>query len=155
MKNSTLFSMGTSFKDSFYCCCESFKGNFRFLLVFALFMASFTQGVSAQGTLVPSCNLIGPLEACAVIDPADTSGDFIINIEVARSGAPIIGVNPLTGLNDGTYNTNFNYTFVTNSSGAFIRSYGPVNYNISTNKTTQALTVCPGTNTPEFNFQLL
>ncbi|UPT69692.1 MAG: T9SS type A sorting domain-containing protein [Flavobacterium sp. JAD_PAG50586_2] len=155
MKNSTLFSMETSFKDSFYCCCESLKGNFKFLLVFALFMASFTQGVSAQGTLVPSCNLIGPLEACAVLNPADTSGDFIINIEVARSGAPDF-TGPLPpGVPRLNFNNNFAYSFVTNSSGAFIRSYGTVNYNVTTNKTTQALTVCPGTGTPEFNLQLL
>ncbi|MGC4040184.1 MAG: T9SS type A sorting domain-containing protein [Flavobacterium sp.] len=154
MKNSTLFSTETRFKDRFYCCLESLKGNYKFLLVFMMIMGSFMQGVSAQGTLVPSCNLIGPLEACAVVDPSDTSGDFIINIEVARSGSPNLGVNPLTGLSDGTFNTNFLYSFASNSSGAFIRSYGPVNYNPTTNRTTQALVVFPGSGTPEFNLQL-
>ena len=112
MKNSTLFSIETIFKDRFYCCLESLKGNFKFLLVFLLFMGSFTQGVSAQGTLVPACNLLGQLEACAVLDPVnDQSHDFTINIEVARSGAPNLGVNPLTLLSDGTYNNNFAYGF--------------------------------------------
>ncbi|MCF6130749.1 T9SS type A sorting domain-containing protein [Flavobacterium wongokense] len=154
MKNSTLFSVETRFKDRFYCCIESWKGNFKFLLVLMLFMGSFIQGVSAQGTLVPSCNLIGPLEACAVADANDTSGDILINIEVARSGVPVIGVNPLTGLTDGTFNTNFAYSFPSNSSGAFIRSYGPVTYNAFTNRTTQSLMVFPGSGTPEFNLQL-
>ena len=126
MKNSNLFSIETRFKDLFYCCIESLNGNVKFLLIFFLFITSFSQGVSAQGTLVPSCNLVGPLEACAVVDSNDISGDIIINIEVARSGVPIIGVNPLTNLTNGTFSTNFVYTFSTNSSGAFIRSYGPV-----------------------------
>src|SRR6218665_270024 len=146
MEKSTLFSNGASFKDSFYCCCEGLQRNFKFLLVLVLFMASFSQGVSAQGTLVPSCNLIGPLEACAVQDPNDTSGDIIINIEVARSGAPNL-LNPTTNLN-------FVYSFPSNSSGAFIRSYGNVVYNSVTNRTTQTLVVYPGNNTPEFNLQL-
>lgn len=145
MKNSTLFSNGT-FKESFYCCCEGLQRSFKFLLVLVLFMASFTQGVSAQGTLVPSCNLVGPLEACAVSDPSDTSGDIIINIEVARSGAPNL-LNPTTNLN-------FVYSFPTNSSGAFIRTFGNVVYNAITNRTTQTLIVFPGSNTPEFNLQL-
>ena len=109
MKNSTLFSNGTSFKDSFYCCCEAIQRNFKFLLVLVLFMTSFSQGVSAQGTLVPSCNLTGPLTACAVLNPLDDRGDIEITIDVARSGAPALGVNPLTGLSDGTFNTNFVY----------------------------------------------
>jgi len=146
MKNSTLFSVETRFKERFYCCLESLKGNYKFLLVFMMFMGSFMQGVSAQGTLVPSCNLIGPLEACAVADPNDTSGDFIINIEVARSGAP--------NLIDAQHNANFVYSFPSNSSGAFIRSYGNVVYNPVTNRTTQSLVVFPGSGTPEFNLQL-
>ena len=146
MKNSTLFSIETNFKNRFYCCIESVKGNFKFLLVFVLFMGFFTQGVSAQGTLVPSCNLIGPLVACAVDNPSDTSADMVINIEVARSGAP--------NLLDAQHNLNFVYSFPSNSSGAFIRTYGNVVYNPVTNRTTQTLTVFPGTTTPEFNLQL-
>jgi hypothetical protein len=146
MKNLNLFSVETRFKDRFYCCIESLKGNLKFLLVFVLFMGSFTQGVSAQGTLVPSCNLIGPLEACAVSSPLDTSGDIIINIEVARSGAP--------NLNAPNDNANFVYTFPTNTAGAFIRTFGNVVYNPVTNRTTQTLVVFPGSSTPEFNLQL-
>jgi hypothetical protein len=146
MKNLTLFSVETRFKDRFYCCIESLKGNLKFLLVFVLFMGSFTQGVSAQGTLVPSCNLIGPLEACAVSSPLDTSGDIIINIEVARSGAP--------NLNAPNDNANFVYTFPSNTAGAFIRTFGNIVYNPVTNRTTQTLVVFPGSSTPEFNLQL-
>ena len=145
MKNLTLFSIETGFKNRFYCCMESLKANRKFLFIFLLFMGSFLQGISAQGTLVPACNLVGPLVACAVLDPSDTSGDIIINLEVARSGAP--------NLTDPQHNLNFVYSFPTNSSGAFIRSYGTVVYNPVTNRTTQALTVFPGTSTPEFNLQ--
>ncbi|WP_264520710.1 T9SS type A sorting domain-containing protein [Flavobacterium sp. N1994] len=146
MKNSTLFSIETRFKNRFYCCCESLKGNFKFLLVFLLFMGSFSQGVSAQGTLVPACNLIGPLEGCAVANSLDTSGDITINIVVARSGLP--------NLLDPQHNLNFAYSFPSNSSGAFIRTYGNVVYDPIANKTTQSLQVFPGTTTAEFNLQL-
>lgn len=106
MKNSTLFNILTRQNDSFYCCCESLKRNAKFLLVFILFMGAFMQEVSAQGSLVPSCNIIGPLEACAVANPLDDSGDIIITVQVARSGAGV----------------SLNYSFGSNSSGAFIRS---------------------------------
>jgi hypothetical protein len=137
MKNSTLFNLQHRNFSSGRCCC---------ILFFVLFMGFFSQGISAQGTLVPACNLIGPLEACAVSDPNDTSGDIIINVEVARSGAP--------NLANATTNLNFTYSFSSNSSGAFIRTFGNVVYNAGTNKTTQTLVVFPGTNTPEFNLQL-
>ncbi|MCF6130752.1 T9SS type A sorting domain-containing protein [Flavobacterium wongokense] len=109
-------------------------------------MGFFSQISFAQGTLVPACNLIGPLEACAVADPNDTSGDIIINVEVARSGAP--------NLLNATTNLNFTYSFPSNSSGAFIRTFGNVVYNAGLNKTTQTLVVFPGSSTPEFNLQL-
>jgi hypothetical protein len=146
MKNSTLFSIETNFKNRFYCCMESMKGNYKFLLVFLLFMGSFSQGISAQGTLVPACNLIGPLTACAVANPADTSGDMVINIEVARSGSP--------NLIDAQHNANFVYSFPSNTSGAFIRTFGNVVYNAVTKRNTLFLIVFPGSSTPEFNLQL-
>jgi hypothetical protein len=112
-----------------------------FTLYGILFPGSFcTRNIS------PACNLIGPLEACAVADPNDTSGDIIINVEVARSGAP--------NLLNATTNLNFTYSFPSNSSGAFIRSFGNVIYNSTLNKTTQTLVVFPGSGTPEFNLQL-
>jgi hypothetical protein len=132
MKNSTLLNL-----RRYNCCC---------CLLFLLFMGFFSQGISAQGSLVPACNLIGPLEACAVADPNDTSGDIVINVEVARSGAP--------NLANATTNLNFTYSFSSNSAGAFIRSFGNVIYNAGTNKTTQTLIVFPGSSTPEFNLQL-
>lgn len=135
MKNSTLINLLKH--NSARCCCS------LFLL---LFLGLFSQAVSAQGSLVPACNLIGPLEACAVADPNDTSGDMIINVEVARSGTP--------NLLNATTNLNFTYSFSSNSAGAFIRSYGNVVYNSTLNKTTQTLVVFPGTTTPEFNLQL-
>lgn len=136
MKNSTLFNFNKH--NNIARCCSSL-----FLL---FFMGLFSQAVFAQGTLVPACNLIGPLEACAVVDPNDTSGDIIINVEVARSGLP--------NLLNATTNLNFTYSFSSNSSGAFIRSYGNVVYNAGLNKTTQTLVVFPGTTTSEFNLQL-
>ncbi|MEO7173821.1 SdrD B-like domain-containing protein [Flavobacterium sp.] len=146
MKNIKLLSLETGFKNRFYCCLESLKGNYKSLLIFLLFMGSFSQGISAQGTLVPACNLVGPLVACAVANPSDTSGDIVINLEVARSGAP--------NLADAQHNLNFVYTFPTNSAGAFIRSYGNVVYNPVTNRTTQSIVVFPGTSVPEFNLQV-
>lgn len=135
MKNLTLFNLNKH-NNSARCCGS------LFLL---LFLGFFSQ-VSAQGSLVPACNLIGPLEACAVADPNDTSGDMVINVEVARSGTP--------NLLNATTNLNFTYSFSSNSTGAFIRSYGNVIYNSTLNKTTQTLIVFPGTTTPEFNLQL-
>ena len=131
MKNSTLLNLRRH-----YCCC----------VIFLFLMGFFSQGVFGQGTLVPACNLIGPLEACAVADINDTSGDIIINVDVARSGLP--------NLLNATTNLNFTYSFSSNSSGAFIRTFGPVIYNAGTNRTTQTLTVFPGTTTSEFNLQL-
>ena len=147
MKNSTLSSIQTKQNNIFYCCCESLKGNAKLFLVFLLFMVSFSQGVSAQGTLVPACNLTGPLEACAASSAGDTSKDIIVTIDVARSGAP--------NLLNATTNLNFTYSFPSNSSGAFIRSYGNVIYTASSNSTQQTLVVCPGTGTPEFNLRLI
>jgi len=139
MKNSTLLSKATNYINSFYCCCDSVKRNVKLLLILVLFMGSFTQGVSAQGTLVPACNVLGPLEGCAVpAGFADTSGDIVITIDVARSGAGATLV----------------YTFPSNSSGAIIRTLGPQVYNPVTNRTTQALTVYPGNTVAEFNLQL-
>ncbi len=135
MKNLTLFNLNKH-NNSARCCSSLF---------FLLFWGFFSQ-VSAQGSLVPACNLIGPLEACAVADPNDTSGDIVINVEVARSGTP--------NLLNTTTNLNFTYSFSSNSTGAFIRSYGNVVYNSTLNKTTQTLIVFPGTTTPEFNLQL-
>ena len=146
MKNSTLVSNETVNENSFYCCFKNFKRNSNIFLIMILFMGSFIQGVSAQGSLVPACNIVGDLTACAVSDPSNTANDFIITVTVARSGAP----NLLTPTN----NANFNYVFLTNTAAAFIRSYGPVIYNSTTNVTTQNLTICPGTSTPEFNLQL-
>ena len=131
MKNSTLLNAQTR-HNKFYCCC---------LLVFLLCTGFFSQRISAQGSLVPSCNLVGPLEACAVADPTDTSGDIIINVQVARSGAGV----------------SLTYSFGSNSSGAFIRSMEPViwsGFNPGTNISTQTLHVFPGTNVSEFNLVL-
>ncbi|WP_309612665.1 T9SS type A sorting domain-containing protein [Flavobacterium sp.] len=136
MKNSTLQDLQKR-RNNLYCC---------YVMVFMLFMGFVSQKVSAQGTLVPACNLIGPLEACAVADPNDTSGDIIINVDVARSGSP--------NLVNATTNSNFTYSFQSNSSGAFIRSYGPVVYNAGTNRTTQTLILFPGSSTSEFNLRL-
>ena len=146
MKNSTLLSNETIIKNSFYCCFKNFKTNNNIFLVMILFMGSFMQGVFAQGTLVPACNIVGDLTACAVSDPSDTNNDFIITVTVARSGVP--------NLSTPTNNLNFTYQFLTNTAGAFIRSYGLVNYNAVSNVTTQDLTICPGTFIPEFNLQL-
>ena len=140
MKNSTLFSTLARQNNSFYCCCESLKRNAKFILVFILFMGAFTQGVSAQGSLVPSCNIIGPLEACAVANPLDISGDIVITVQVARSGAGV----------------SLNYSFSSNSSGAFIRSMDPITWTgyPGTNISSQTLHVFPGTNVSEFNLLL-
>src|SRR6476620_3247330 len=137
MKNSTLFSSKTGVANAFSCCC---------CLLVLLFWGLFSQQVSAQGTLVPACNIIGPLTSCAVADPSDTSGDMTMTVEVARSGVP--------NLNGPTNNLNFTYSFPSNSSGAFIRTFGTVDYNPITNKISQVITVFPGTTVSEFNLQL-
>jgi len=80
----------------------------------------------------PSCNISGPLEAIA------SGPDIIINVEIARSTAA----------------PNLTYTFKSNSSGAFIRTKGPVIYNAATNTAKQQLTVSPGTAGSEFNLKL-
>ena len=139
MKNSTLLSNETITKNSFYCCFKNFKRNSNIFLVMILFMGSFIQGVSAQGTLTPACNLTGPLIACAVPNPTDTSGDITITATVARSGSGAL----------------LTYSFVSNSSGAIIRlPLAPQVYNAVTNVTTQTLQVYPGSGVPEFNIQL-
>ena len=102
MKNSTLQNLQKR-HNNLYCCC---------VMVFMLFMGFVSQKVSAQGTLVPACNLIGVLEACAVANPNDTSGDLIINVDVARSGAP--------NLLNATTNSNFAYSFQSNTSGLLL-----------------------------------
>ena len=138
MKNSTLFSNENRYKYSLYCCLEALK-NAKLFLVLILFMGLFMQGVSAQGTLTPACNLTGPLTACAVSNPSDTSGDITITATVARSGA----------------GATLTYSFVSNSSGAIIRlPLAPQVYNAVTNVTTQTLQVYPGAGVPEFNLQL-
>ena len=131
MKNSTLFRSKTRLNNALSCCC---------CVLFLLFLGLFSQQLSAQGTLVPSCNLLGPLEGCAVADPADTSGDILINVIVARSGEAVT----------------LNYSFGSNSSGAFIRSSTPVVWSgfPGLNISTQTLTVFPGTNVSEFNLIL-
>ena len=136
MKNSTLQDLQKR-RNNLYCCG---------VLVFMLFMGFVSQKVSAQGSLVPACNLLGDLTRCAVANGSDTSQDIEITADVARSGSPNL-VNPTT-------NSNFTYSFITNSSGAFIRSYGPVLYDAGLNRTKQVLIVCPGTGTPEFNLRL-
>lgn len=135
MRNLTLFNLNKH-NNSTRCCSS----------LLLLVVLGFFSKASAQGTLVPACNLIGPLEACAVADSNDTSGDIIINVEVARSGTP--------NLLNATTNLNFTYSFSSNTAGAFIRTYGNVVYNSTLNKTTQTLVVFPGTTTPEFNLQL-
>ncbi len=131
MKNSILLNVQTR-HNKLYCCC---------LFVFLLCTGFFSQRISAQVTLVPSCNLVGPLEACAVANPLDTSGDITIIVQVARSGAGV----------------SLTYSFGSNTSGAFIRSMSPVvwsGFNPGTNISTQTLQVFPGTNVSEFNLLL-
>ena len=139
MKNSTLLSNVTINKNSFYCCFRNFKRNSNIFLVMILFMGSFIQGVSAQGSLVPACNLTGVLVACAGTNSSDTSGDITITATVARSGSGAL----------------LTYSFSSNSSGAQIRlPLTPQVYNAGTNTTTQTLQVYPGSGVPEFNLQL-
>ena len=132
MKNSTLTNLQKR-RNNLYCCG---------VLVFMLFMGFVSQKVSAQGTLVPACNLTGDLEACAASSAGDTSKDFNVTLNVARSGPP--------NLVNATTNSNFTYLFTTNTSGAFIRSYGNVIYTAGSNTTSQVLVVCPGTSIGAF-----
>ena len=130
----------------FCCLFEKFKNSSKFLLPLILFFG-LIQGVFAQGTLQPACNIGGPLEACAKTSTANTSGDMVIDIDVARSGVGAIltyTLNPLL-----------------NSSGAFIRSVGPQVYHgpldpvISLrNHTTQTLIIFPGTTGSGFDLLL-
>lgn len=116
--------------------CDAPKGKKRFLLrAFAalIVLVCFVQmNAKAQGPH-PSCNISGPLEAQA------SGPDLIINVEVAHS----------------TANPQLTYAFSSNTSGAVIRSQGPVVFNAATNSVKQQLTVSPGTTgAAEFNLKL-
>ena len=142
MKNLNLFSNETITKNSFYCCFKNFKRNSNIFLVMILFMGSFMQGVSAQGTLVPACNLTGVLVACAVANPADTSGDITITATVARSGSGAL----------------LSYSFSSNTSGAIIRlPLAPQVYNAGTNTTTQlaSISILPAPSLLPLHYRLL
>ena len=130
----------------FCCLFEKIRTNAKFLLPLILFFG-LIQGVFAQGTLQPACNIGGPLEGCAKNPSSNTDGDMIIEIDVARSG-----INPIL-----TYFIDP----VLNSSGAFIRSFGPEVYHgpldpviALRNHTTQTLIVYPGGTGAGFNLQL-
>jgi len=105
----------------------------------------------------PACNIAGPLTACSVANPADTTHDFVIYITVAKS----------------TANSMISYSFASNSAGAFIRkdlhgtilhyqgtATGVTNaraagvYNAGTNTTYDTLVVFPGTSGFDFNLQV-
>ena len=121
-----------------YSLFQKIKNNTKLLFSMLLFFG-LIQGVFAQGTLVPACNILGNLEACAV--PAgfsDTSGDMIINVEVARSGA----------------GATLSYTLGSNSALAQIRSIGSPNYVLASNKTFQTLVIYPGIQGSAFNLEL-
>ena len=123
-----------------YSLFEKVKNNTKLLFSMLLFFG-LLQGAFAQGTLVPACNIGGPLEACAVpAGFADTSGDITITIEVARSGAGAT----LTPFLPGPLNT----------SGAIIRSISAPNYVIGLNKTFQTLIIYPGNTGSAFNIEL-
>ena len=106
-----------------------FAKAFSIMLLLA-FLVQFS--AMAQGAR-PSCNISGPLEAVA------SGADIIINVEVARS----------------TANPNLVYSFSSNTSGATIKSKGPVVYNAAKNIATQQVTITPGTRGgAEFNLKL-
>ncbi len=95
------------------------------------FFFTFHYNGIAQGAR-SSCNISGPLVAVA------SGPDITIQVAVAQS----------------TANPGLNYTFSTNTSGAFIRSYGAIAYNAGTNTATQTLTVNPGATGSGFNLNL-
>ena len=125
------------------------ENKMKFLLPLILFFG-LIQGVYAQGTLQPACNINGPLEACAKTPSTNTDGDIVLEIIVARSGVNAIltyFIDPLL-----------------NSSGASIRSFGPQVYHltadvpgnplITANSTTQTIVMYPGFQGSGFNLLL-
>ena len=146
MKISTTNCEQTQNGDPFCCLFEKIKNNTKFLLSLILFFG-LIQGVFAQGTLQPACNIGGPLEACAKTPSSNTTGDMTVDIDVARSGVGAILIYTIDPL--------------LNSSGAFIRSFGPQVYHgpldpviALRNHTTQTLIVYPGGTGAGFNLRL-
>ena len=149
MKISTTNCEQTQNRNIFCCLFEEIRTNTKFLLPLILFFG-LIQSVFAQGTLQPACNINGPLEGCAKTPSSNTDGDMVIDIDVARSGVGatlVYFIDPLL-----------------NSSGAFIRSFGPQVYHPvddnpdplinNANHTTQTLIVYPGSTGTGFNLRL-
>ena len=110
----------------------------KMLSVFFIFLVA-TQFSSTAQIARPSCNLSGTLEITAVRTQGQVNvGNITVVAEVAKSQA----------------NSVLEYSFPSNSSGASILTYGPVNYNAATKKTTQQLTIYPGVRGNEFNLEL-
>ena len=127
MNHSTLTGRGAHCDAR--CHTLSFFAKAFTAILFFVFIIQFDG--NAQGVR-PSCNISGPLEAVAL------GAEIIINVEVAHS----------------TATPNLTYTFTSNSSGAFIRTKGPVIYTAKTNSVTQQLTISPGQTGSEFNLKL-
>ncbi|MDB5284262.1 MAG: hypothetical protein JWO06_3337, partial [Bacteroidota bacterium] len=98
-----------SMKNLFTCCTQltnafgNCTGNIKVILMLLFFVA--TGNVVKAQNPPPACNIVGPLTACANHNPADTTHDFLIIIQVARA----------------TTSSTISYSFASNSSGAFIR----------------------------------
>ena len=99
-------------------------------MLFLIVIAQFNS--SGQILAHPSCNISGPLEAVA------SGPDMVITVQIAHSSP-----NPA-----------LNYTFSSNTSNAYIKLKGPINYNAATNMATQQLTVSPGNTGSDFNLKL-
>ena len=113
----------------------------RMLSVFFVFLLAAQFSSTAQTAQIarPSCNLSGTLEISAVSSRGQVNvPNITVLAEVAKSEA----------------HTTLAYSFPSNSSGASILTYGPVNYNPATKKTTQQLTIYPGVRGNEFNLEL-
>ena len=122
MNHSTLTSRGAHCDAR----CHTLTFFAKALTALLFFVCIINFDVKAQSGR-PSCNISGPLEAIA------SGPDIIINIEVAHS----------------TATPDISYTFKSNSSGAFIRTKGPVIYNSAANTVKQQLTTGS-----EFNLKL-
>ena len=101
-------------------------------MLFLVFALHFTGHAQAAHVSHPACNISGPLEAVA------SGPDIVINVEVAHS----------------TSSPQITYEFASNSSGASIRSKGPVVYDAAKNTATQKVIINPGTRGSEFNLKL-
>lgn len=138
MKHSTLADCSTNAA----ICNPTRSRTFKALFVLMIFTAFIRFDGFAQSTLNdvarPACNLSGTLQVRAMNGLRGLPTEVVVLAEVGSTEA----------------NSQLEYSFVNNTSGATVKTYGPVSYDPATKKTTQRIVLTPGNPGKGFNVQL-